>query len=616
MSYYFKSRGLNLSTVKKYKLKEEENFVRIPYFDANGKYLYCKCRSKREKSFWYWPKGKELCLYNLWGLASYRDYVVITEGEIDCLTLLQFGINAVACPGSNLFKREWAKLFDHISKIYTCFDNDPAGIEGSMKLSDEYFTDRDTYNILVPRDNGAKDLNDLLIKANYQEEDFCKLMSEAIRYGTKDKKPDRKADKEKKKKIKVSGFICEDKIGELIYSKDSRKGSFIVYDNKTCKYQTYEEFEASDEILIPDADDGLIYEGIIRIPSGTKDYGESRDLVSGIHQYLNKYVDIEEETDRDIVATYILLTWVYDKFTSIPYLRILGEYGTGKSRLLKVLNICYKSIYTSGNTSGAPIFRLIHRFGGTLLIDEAEFGRRSEKNEDIKDIVRFGKDSSGVITRCDGTDFSVKGYRAFGPKVLGSRRSYGDDALESRIIDIKMKETKAEHIPIILKKEEFEKDSDALRCKLLKWRLDNYFKIDTLAYEDYIDNDVSRRINEMNAPLICVRAGDKEFINSLLGKAKRKHEKLMEDKSMSLEANILKEIDRLYADEQKDPLVKEIAKNLSEDSPRNYMPRSIASIVRDSLGLETKRTREGNVILYDEEKVRKLLIEYNLEETG
>ena len=119
----------------------------------------------------------------------------------------------------------------------------------------------------------------------------------------------------------------------------------------------------------------------------------------------------------------------------------------------------------------------------------------------------------------------------------------------------------------------------------------------------------------MNAPLICVRAGDEEFINSLLGKAKRKHEKLMEDKSMSHEANILKEIDRLYAENSNDPLVKEIAEKLSEDSPRNYMPRSIASIVRDNLGLETKRTREGNVILYDEEKIRKLLIEYNLAET-
>jgi energy-coupling factor transporter ATP-binding protein EcfA2 len=56
----------------------------------------------------------------------------------------------------------------------------------------------------------------------------------------------------------------------------------------------------------------------------------------------------------------------------VGYLRIIGDYGSGKSRLLKVLNICYKSIYTSGNASEAPIFRLMHKYGGTLIIDEDE----------------------------------------------------------------------------------------------------------------------------------------------------------------------------------------------------------------------------------------------------
>jgi hypothetical protein len=39
--------------------------------------------------------------------------------------------------------------------------------------------------------------------------------------------------------------------------------------------------------------------------------------------------------------------------------------------MLKALNIRYKSIYTSGNASEAPIFRLMHRYGGTFIIDEA-----------------------------------------------------------------------------------------------------------------------------------------------------------------------------------------------------------------------------------------------------
>ena len=73
------------------------------------------------------------------------------------------------------------------------------------------------------------------------------------------------------------------------------------------------------------------------------------------------------------MLTYVLLTWVYNRFSSIPYLRVIGDYGSGKTRLLQVLNICYKSIIASGNASEAPIFRLIDRYGGTLIIDEAEF---------------------------------------------------------------------------------------------------------------------------------------------------------------------------------------------------------------------------------------------------
>ncbi len=61
----------------------------------------------------------------------------------------------------------------------------------------------------------------------------------------------------------------------------------------------------------------------------------------------------------------------------------------------------------------------------------------------------------------------------FGPKISGSRSVSNDDALESRIINIRMAETKSDDIPLRLN-EQFDKDSEELRCKLLKWRLDNY----------------------------------------------------------------------------------------------------------------------------------------------
>ena len=128
MSDYFNKRGIGQDIIERFKLKEREKFVMIPYYNQDRKFLFNKCRSKYSKKFWYWPKGGRLVLYNFWNLASYRDYVVITEGEIDCLSLLQFEINAVGSPGAGIFGKSWKEKFSQTKKIYIAFDNDDAGI--------------------------------------------------------------------------------------------------------------------------------------------------------------------------------------------------------------------------------------------------------------------------------------------------------------------------------------------------------------------------------------------------------------------------------------------------------------------------------------------------------
>jgi hypothetical protein len=217
-----------------------------------------------------------------------------------------------------------------------------------------------------------------------------------------------------------------------------------------------------------------------------------------------------------------------------------------------------------------------------------------------------------VVARCDGQNFEVKTYRVFGPKILGSRRSYSDDALESRIINIRMKETKAEHIPLNLEVTEFEADSEDIRAKLLSWSLDNYHRIDTTIYRDYIDFSISKRLNEMNSPIICIRHWDGGFVEGLLSKSRERHTSLMEDKSLSFEAGIIKSIYELYSIKNQNPLLKDIAVELSEEGSRKYSSRFIGNIVRDNLGLATDHSREGNIVIVDEDRLEALKEEYNL----
>ena len=129
-----------------------------------------------------------------------------------------------------------------------------------------------------------------------------------------------------------------------------------------------------------------------------------------------------------------------------------------------------------------------------------------------------------------------------------------------------MKETKADHIPLNLEVGEFEKDSEEIRAKLLSWSFDNYYKIDTRIYEKYIDPSIPRRLNEMNSPLICIRHWDKDFVKGLIARSKERHLSLMEDKSLSLEASIVKSISTLYNRKNEDPLLKDISEDLTHSS--------------------------------------------------
>jgi hypothetical protein len=52
---------------------------------------------------------------------------------------------------------------------------------------------------------------------------------------------------------------------------------------------------------------------------------------------------------EQIASYYVLFSWVYDAFNELPYLRVRGNAGSGKTRLLLMVgSLCYKPIFASG----------------------------------------------------------------------------------------------------------------------------------------------------------------------------------------------------------------------------------------------------------------------------
>lgn len=95
------------------------------------------------------------------GLKIY-DELFICEGELDCLSLLSIGLNAVAIPGVNSTPiNELKNLSDY--KITICFDGDSPGKEATKKLIGQFYNIGKAVNFIELPD-GIKDVSDFIIK--------------------------------------------------------------------------------------------------------------------------------------------------------------------------------------------------------------------------------------------------------------------------------------------------------------------------------------------------------------------------------------------------------------------------------------------------------------------
>src|SRR5262249_23118959 len=142
--------------------------------------------------------------------------------------------------------------------------------------------------------------------------------------------------------------------------------------------------QTGDRFVPYSRNNSLIRNHVVLFPQGPEEYGTKADLLSSIAVYIDRYVDLSAEFLR-LAAHYVLLTWVHDRFNELPYLRLRGDFGTGKTRFLLVVgSICYKPIFASGASTVSPLFHMLDAFRGTLLIDEADFRFSDEKAQITK----------------------------------------------------------------------------------------------------------------------------------------------------------------------------------------------------------------------------------------
>jgi hypothetical protein len=162
-SPYLESRGIKPHLIEKLGIKEKNGVVAIPWRDTNGKLANIKYRMTGSKKFWYQEDGVPIADL-VWGLRLIQlknvDYAVITEAEIDSLTLLSAGIPSIAIGGSAFTKTKQDLLRKSgIKRLYIGTDRDKIGWKLKKEMGSKLGNFMDLYEIEIP--HPYKDINDV-----------------------------------------------------------------------------------------------------------------------------------------------------------------------------------------------------------------------------------------------------------------------------------------------------------------------------------------------------------------------------------------------------------------------------------------------------------------------
>ncbi len=359
-------------------------------------------------------------------------------------------------------------------------------------------------------------------------------------------------------------------------------GTDLIYDvnGNNITYKPYMPKDNNDPITL----------GMIKLPTNVEKYGDEKQLSQDIQAHIHKWLDISPKYEK-MVSWAVMYYWLYDKFDTVPYLRALGDTGTGKTRFLDVIGgLSYKPCFVSGAVTPAPIYRMIPRWKGTIILDEADFSDSSEYGEVTK-ILNCGFQKNRPVVRCKQNDADTLQYfDAYCPKIIATRRTFKDRALESRCLTEMMRETGRKDIPDILPPE-FHEEQESLRNKLLLFRLKNWGKIDPNKALSIDLNGIEPRIRQATRCLASLFVNMPDMMQDFKNFLLNYQEDLIEERSDSFDGVIVNALTSLKEDGLERITSKDIADKMMGDyGLERVTPQSVGKHLK-SLGIRSKKKK-------------------------
>lgn len=331
---------------------------------------------------------------------------------------------------------------------------------------------------------------------------------------------------------------------------------------------------------------------------------DPEDLSVMIQTHLYRYVDVKPH-EYELAVWYILFSWFHRKCATSPYFRFLADSGKGKSRLVRAIgDLTFFPITAGGSSSRSGIMRIKEKWQGTLLIDESDLTGGAE--DPLTKFLNLGFERGQYFILTDKTDPKQQEFfDAYGPKLIGMRRPFGDTATEGRCISITPYETERKDIPVDLDRR-YREEMQTVRAHIARFVLAHWSEIDGEALMDCSDIEVEPRLKQMMRPLSIVLQsfpdGAARFTKYMLDR----QIEVRRQRSLSWEGNMFNVVLALAngdtpADEDKFRQFYDLANRLQAVTPTMVadllgISAQTVTTTLAGIGLESDRT---TIVLYD-----------------
>lgn len=460
--------------------------MKYVYQDFDGSPVMRKVRKSGKSFYWEsfrpatneWVGGKDHPLpYNLPGIRAaieVREVVFVTEGEKGADRLIELGLTATTTGGAKTWKDELAHYFDG-AKVVIFPDNDEPGEEYADAVATSLHARGQCDFIKVIRLPGIAPKADVF---DFMEQDIEAKFSQIfdLLTSTPDYRP--RADSEGPNfrrgwrpvfgdaPQEIKDFVARAESGAtktfLCPLHDDKRKSLsvsIAEDEKVLWFchagcdqtelskamaglSNRPESESDPEAAGEEEDQLLpqLNEWMQPIVPAKADLAE---VLDDMVAWLKRFVVCSREEDYIACALYAAATWRYQDFDYAPILYIMGPTKrAGKTRLTKAMMPLVFAPMPVVNASPSSFFRFIAKYGGVLIIDEADamWNGKGENAESMRGLINGGYEKgTGVLRSGDKkSGFEPEVFDIFGPRILAGIGS-PPDTIEDRSIVIQMK---------------------------------------------------------------------------------------------------------------------------------------------------------------------------------